>query len=46
MGPELEALSAGQKTLIRMGNANALRIKAKLREIRKELISQAVKPPS
>ena len=43
--PELEALSAGQKTLIRMGNANALRIKAKLREIRKELISQAANRP-
>ena len=32
--PELEGLSAGQKTLIRMGNENAAIIKEKLREIR------------
>ena len=32
--PELEALSAGQKTLLRMGNANAAEIKAKLRALR------------
>ena len=32
--PELEALSAGQKTLIRMGNENAAVIKEKLRELR------------
>lgn len=36
--PELEALSAGQKTLIRMGADNARRVKAKLREIRARLI--------
>jgi hypothetical protein len=35
--PELEARSAGQKTLIRMGSENAAVIKAKLREIRREL---------
>ena len=35
--PELEALSAGQKVLIRMGPANAGAIKAKLRELRHEL---------
>jgi hypothetical protein len=35
--PELEALSAGQKVLLRMGSANAAVIKAKLREIRAEL---------
>lgn len=32
--PELEARSAGQKILMRMGPAHAARIKAKLREIR------------
>lgn len=32
--PELEARSAGQKILMRMGAENAARIKAKLREIR------------
>ena len=31
--PELESLSAGQKTLLRMGPANAERVKAKLREL-------------
>lgn len=35
--PELETRSAGQKILIRMGNENAARIKAKLRDIRREL---------
>lgn len=35
--PALEALSAGQKIMIRMGNENAAVIKAKLREIRREL---------
>lgn len=35
--PELEARSAGQKILMRIGNENATRIKAKLREIRDEL---------
>ncbi|MAT65542.1 MAG: hypothetical protein CMN57_07835 [Gammaproteobacteria bacterium] len=35
--PELESLSAGQKTLIRMGADNARRVKAKLREIRARL---------
>jgi len=32
--PKLEALSAGQKTLIRMGSENAAVIKGKLRELR------------
>lgn len=36
--PELEALSAGQKALIRMGPDNAARVKAKLREIRARLV--------
>jgi hypothetical protein len=35
--PELEAHSAGQKILMRIGNENAARIKVKLREIRSEL---------
>ena len=35
--PELEALPAGQKILLRMGPANAQRVKAKLREIRASL---------
>ena len=37
--PELEAASAGQKILIRMGAENAALVKAKLREIRRELTS-------
>jgi hypothetical protein len=35
--PALEDLSAGQKTLLRMGPDNEARVKAKLREIRKAL---------
>ncbi|MDT8388716.1 MAG: DUF3014 domain-containing protein [Thiogranum sp.] len=35
--PELEALSAGQKLLIRVGPANAARLKTKLLELRKVL---------
>lgn len=35
--PNLEALSAGQKIMIRMGADNAARVKAKLQEIRREL---------
>jgi Protein of unknown function (DUF3014) len=35
--PELEARSAGQKIMIRMGSENAAKIKAKLKEIRREL---------
>ncbi len=38
--PELEAMSAGQKILIRRGSENAAVIKAKLREIRAELVTQ------
>lgn len=41
--PALESLSAGQKTLIRMGSENADAIKAKLREIRSELLRQGQK---
>ncbi|MGV8894573.1 MAG: DUF3014 domain-containing protein [Burkholderiaceae bacterium] len=36
--PALEARSAGEKILLRMGSDNAARIKIKLREIRAELI--------
>jgi hypothetical protein len=38
--PKLEALSAGQKALIRMGGENAASVKAKLRELRSALLSQ------
>ncbi len=37
--PKLEALSAGQKLLIRMGSANATAVKAKLRELRAEVVA-------
>jgi hypothetical protein len=37
--PDLETRSAGQKILIRMGKENALRVKAKLWEIRRELVA-------
>lgn len=42
--PQLEELSAGQKIMIRMGVENAVRIKARLREVRKELTGQALQP--
>jgi hypothetical protein len=35
--PDLETRSAGQKMMIRMGSANAAKVKAKLREVRREL---------
>ena len=38
--PDLEARSAGQKIMIRMGLANERKIKAKLREIRSALTSK------
>jgi hypothetical protein len=41
--PEFEARSAGQKMLIRIGAANAARLKAKLREIRREVTGQLPK---
>lgn len=37
--PKLEALTAGQKTLIRMGSDNAAAVKAKLRELRVALLA-------
>jgi hypothetical protein len=39
--PRLEALSAGQKTLIRMGSENAAVIKKKLEEVRREIAKPA-----
>ena len=42
--PELEELSAGQKLLIRIGPQNAAAIKAKLREVRHELVADAPAP--
>jgi hypothetical protein len=39
--PALEARSAGQKALIRMGPDNARRLKAKLREIRRQVTRSA-----
>jgi Protein of unknown function (DUF3014) len=38
--PALEALSPGQKTLIRMGPANESLIKARLRELKAQLLAQ------
>jgi len=37
--PQLEALPAGQKILLRLGNSNAARVKAKLREFRAALLA-------
>lgn len=42
----LEARSSGQKVLIRMGPENAARIKAKLRDFRRELLARAGTPPA
>jgi hypothetical protein len=42
--PELEKRSWGQKTLIRMGPANAAAVKAKLHEIRASIAIKADKP--
>lgn len=41
--PDLEALSAGQKIMIRMGPENATRIRARLQELRRELTGQVPK---
>jgi len=41
--PALEARSAGHKILIRVGSENAAQLKAKLRDIRRELTGGAVK---
>jgi hypothetical protein len=42
--PALESRSAGQKMLIRMGPENAAKLKAKLRELRRQLTAGAKKP--
>ena len=42
--PNLEDLSAGQKIMIRLGSENAVRIKARLTDIRRELTGQVPKP--
>lgn len=44
--PELESRSAGQKLLMRIGVDNAQRIKAKLREIRREVARSEVAKPN
>lgn len=41
--PDLETRSAGQKILLRMGAENAARVKAKLTEIRRELVAAGKK---
>ncbi|HSD60687.1 MAG TPA: DUF3014 domain-containing protein [Burkholderiales bacterium] len=43
--PELEALSAGHKIMVRIGSENAARLKARLREIRSELVARSPKSP-
>jgi hypothetical protein len=42
--PELEALSAGQKMMLRMGAENEARAKAKLRDIRRALTAKSAQP--
>jgi len=42
--PELEALSAGQKIMVRMGKENEARAKAKLRDIRRALTAKSAQP--
>jgi len=42
--PDLQSLSAGRKLLVRMGNANAARLKAKLKDVRREIVASAVRP--
>ena len=42
--PKLEALSAGQKLLLRMGPANEAIMKAKLRELRKAVVNRPDEP--
>lgn len=41
--PEVEGLSAGQKVMVRMGAGNAAKVKAKLREIRRELAARQIR---
>ena len=42
--PEIEALSAGQKVMLRMGAENEARAKAKLRDIRRALTAKSAQP--
>jgi Protein of unknown function (DUF3014) len=42
--PQLEALSAGQKAMLRLGPDNAQRVKVKLRALRAEITASAPKP--
>jgi hypothetical protein len=42
--PELEALSAGQKAMLRVGRDNTVRLKAKLREIRAQVTAAGTPP--
>jgi hypothetical protein len=42
--PEMEALSAGQKIMLRMGAENEARAKAKLRDIRRALTAKSAQP--
>lgn len=42
--PRLQALSAGQKAVIRMGSVNAAAFKNKLREIRSEIVAKSQRP--
>ncbi|MGH8744855.1 MAG: DUF3014 domain-containing protein [Burkholderiales bacterium] len=42
--PGLESLSAGHKIMLRMGSANATRIKTRLRELRQEVAGRELKP--
>ena len=42
--PEMEALSAGQKIMLRMGGENEARAKAKLRDIRRTLTAKSAQP--
>jgi hypothetical protein len=44
--PNLEALSAGQKIMVRIGPANAATVKRKLRELRKALTGNKLEQPS
>lgn len=44
--PQLENASAGHKIMMRMGSQNALVVKAKLREIRAELVRGAAAAPA
>lgn len=44
--PRLEGMSAGQKTMLRIGPAHAATVKAKLREIRAALVGQRPVQPS